>query len=870
MRRLLILAGLSLPLVPAPSLAGDLHRVLSEAHVELLAATEQPAALRGTASTELIEKLEVLARATRSEPGLGEKAQRVLDLARFQLEQGGRVAPLDLPRAIPTHRQAGAGGERCETALPLHSGEAMALNMRPGESIWFRVQGKPNTGLGVSTRGSKLDTRLSAWPDCRELVADPIASADDSIGLMAELALAPQGQSFWWVRLDNLESAPGTAVLSGVDFSLVQGHVRRATDQAPASNYGVGMFRIVDGQYWLTSSTRTDAEGQYLIGYQENGSYAFRTDGWMHPMRLEDQAWEGVPCAGNSGFWMPACGDGSQQPTPVQLNGNSRTLDFSLVPLNPVRGVVLDAETGRGLANAWVSLRGSSGEWRGDVQTDAAGRYSIGLSDRSPHYLTAQANGFRTQLFDGVNCANEVCDWQRGRAVVNDPSVNLQLADFRLSRRPSIRINARIGGQPAATSDWFTLTLFDESGSFAGSRFFVGAIGEFDNLDPGTYKLMLETSGAYTQLFQGIECSSSCMEELAQGTPVIVREEGTEMQIIDFDLRPRPELSGQLTDTVTSAPIESAQVFLFDERGFVSNSTSTDAAGQYRLTVPTPGRFRLIANSWEHIRQLHQGIDCPRTLDLSQCPGATVLEFDRASADLQIDFALQPNPRLSGRLQSIGPYGVGSATLVVLDAAGNVREQAWVTVDVDGRYETLQIPPSEGALAVQEWNHVPQVFPDIDCPSPQPGAFQGCDLTAASTFQLRSGESYPDLDFTLRPRFVRIVQVLSALDDAPLAGVALDLWSPAGERIDTLLTRDDGRAFLWWRGGDPTLLSTFNTLGLEEQVYEGIRCPQGSAYFGLCSLQGATPISVDMNYAGPDIILRLDTGSALFGHGFEP
>jgi hypothetical protein len=73
-----------------------------------------------------------------------------------------------------------------------------------------------------------------------------------------------------------------------------------------------------------------------------------------------------------------------------------------------------------------------------------------------------------------------------------------------------------------------------------------------------------------------------------------------------------------------------------------------------------------------------------------------------------------------------------------------------------------------------------------------------------------------------------------------------------------------------WFGMNNLLLSTFNTLGLEEQVFDGIRCPQGAVYFGLCSLQGATPISLDPNGTGPDIIIRLGNGSTLFSHGFEP
>ncbi|MCG6118457.1 MAG: carboxypeptidase-like regulatory domain-containing protein [Aquimonas sp.] len=871
MKRLLILAGFTLLLLPASGMAGDLHRTLSEAHAELLATAERPAALRGTASTQLIEKLEVLARATRSEAMLGEKSQRVLDFARFQLEQGGRIAPLDLPRAIPTHRQPGGAGERCETALPLRSGEAMELQMLPGESIWFRVQGTPESGLGLSTRGSRLDTRLSAWPDCRELVTDPIATADDSIGLLAELTLAPGGQSFWLVRLDNLDSKAGTAVMSGVDFSLVQGRVRRATDLAPAANYQVGMFRIIDGTYLFSGSVFTDSDGRYLIGYQDNGSYAFRTAAWSHPMNLGDQAWEGVPCWDRTVFTMFDCTQGPQQPTPVLLTGGSRTLDFALQPLGDVRGIVVDAESGLPLADAWLELLSLDGEWRRSAQTDAAGRYTMLLPATSPHYVTAQATGYRRQLFAGIDCpSSSGCPLPSGTPIQSGPSGATVRADFALSRRPTLRFEVSIDGEPAAADDFMQVTLFNEAGQPWSGFSFIGPVGEASDLRTGTQRVRMQTAVASRQLYDGVNCSSFCIEELQLATPVVIPDSGSSIQLLQFDLKRLPVLRGRVTDTQDGSPIYPATVSLFDEIGFRRADATTDVEGNYIFNGVPLGRYLVSAQATTHARELFDGIPCPVTTGVLGCPGAAVIEFATDSPDVEIDFALLSNPRISGHIETLSPSSPFDLPFYLVGDVGQVLAQTWVVLAPDGSYETRDFPPGAGRLAVGGVSQIAQIFPFRDCAGANFSSFVACDLGGTTVLDLESGTHYPDIDFRLRRRFSWTVQVLNALDNAPLANVSLDLWRASGERFDTEITRSDGRAFFGNSTPEPVFLSTFNLHGLQEQVYDGIPCPQGSVYFGLCSLQGATPLSFDENGASAEIVIRLSNGTTLFTHGFEP
>ncbi|SDD25275.1 MSCRAMM family protein [Aquimonas voraii] len=500
MKRFLMLAGFAL-LLPACVHANDFHRVLTETQLEMRRSETLSDAARSTGSDALLDRFAALEDAVKGDPVLLEKTQRLHALARFQLIHGGRIGTLDLPPPVPTYRQPGAAGESCDSPLPLNTGEALELQMQPGESLWIRVQGSTEKAVGVTTRGSRLDTRLSAWPDCRELVADPIASADDSIGLQAELTLPTDKQTFWLVRLDNLGDQSGTVILGGVDFSLVQGSVTRSTGGTPVSNATVGMFRVVDGQYWIEGTTQVDAQGRYLIGYQQSGAYAFRTGNVWPTDPLGHEAWRDTPCASRFENSMFDCTLGQAQPTQIALNGGSATLDFALDSLGEVTGLVTDVATGAPLASTHIRLGiNQHPDLGASTFTDATGRFRIGLTSGVDSYLIAEAMGYRSQLYNGIDCPQQSCNLSSGTPVRNNPASPVLRADFALSPAPRLDVEVRIGGALAPQSEFFTLTLFDPAGTAVYAHSFYGSRFSLEDLAAGSYRVRIESNRAYSQL----------------------------------------------------------------------------------------------------------------------------------------------------------------------------------------------------------------------------------------------------------------------------------------------------------------------------------------------------------------------------------
>jgi hypothetical protein len=871
MKRFLLLAGLALPALPACVHANDFHRVLTDTQLELRRAETLSGASRSTASDALLRRFVALEEAVKGDPVLLEKAQRLHAMARFQLVHGGRIGTLDLPPPVPTFRQPGTVGESCEAPLPLKTGEALELQMQPGESLWIRVQGSTEKAIGVTTRGSRLDTRLSAWPDCRELVAEPIASADDSIGLQAELTLPSDKQTFWLVRLDNLGDQPGAVILGGVDFSLVQGAVTRSTDGLPVAEARVGLFRLVDGQYSIEGSVRVDGQGRYLIGYQDNGAYVVRTGSFSSNERVAYEAWRDVPCAERSEFSIYSCLFGPQPLTQIPLNGGSATLNFELDPLGAVTGVIRDATTGSPVANASVRLELNPSVFiNTGTGSDSLGRYRLSLPNGLPSYLIAEAPGYRAQLFNGIDCLPQGCPLASGTPITNDPTNPLQRVDFALSRAPRLGVSVRIGGEPAPDTEFFTLTLFDGSGVATMSRSFFGERGGIDDLAPGNYRVRIESSRVYSQLHSGIECASSCMNELNQATVINFPASGPGTEIA-FDLRARPTLRGIVRSDTTGEPITDASVELFDESG-VLMATAAMSGGSFQFRGIQPGSYLVATSSPNHIREVFDNVPCPAPNAVINCPGAAPLVFTRESGDREIDIALAPNPIVRGRVTVEVPDQSFGSSLHTLASNGQVMQTVWLQLDAQGSYSTQILPPGAVRFGISNQDYWNQIFPRIDCVQGWISQFTSCDLSGATVFNMQSGQTYDGIDFRLRPRGARGFRVVRAADNAPLAGVGVDVWSSSGVRLQSLVSAADGMVYVGHSQFETRLLSTFNLLGLEDQVYSGIRCPVGPVYFGQCSLQGATPVPAPVNGSSlaPEIVIRMSDGIILFNHGFEP
>lgn len=868
-RAALLASVLATPVLASESVYSDLlqteHRLTS------------PAASRGVSSQEQLEHLQALAASSAGEPVLQAKVDAVLRLARF-LSNAPQGLVIEESRSEPVRLvlQQNSRASECGFALPLKANSSLQMHLHPDQSVWFRVDAQPGEDLRVSTRGSTIDARLSAFLDCRVATDPALVEADDSFGLQADLGLSQErsGQSFWLVRLDNVGPVAGRAEVTAGSAIVVSGTVVRDQGSLPLANHGVAAHLSQGSFLSFYTSTQTNASGAFSIALTQAGTYGFRTGTYYSSSaNVVDEAWENASCRSSDPYYFNNCGSESSPPTLIDLQpGDSRSLDFRLDGA-PILGGTITSEVNLApvrFANVSVVDQTGSTRWTG--QTDAAGRFStVGLApDR--FYLQVSATSHQTQVFDGVSCSPQTfCDPRSGTPI--DLTANeFRQVNMRLRRSPSVRVQLNVGGQPALNTS-NTIDLLNSNGAVVRSATsYSTAIIEISDVAPGSYRVRARSGFGFTGLYPGIECSSDCASELGQATPVVVvaNTAGPELQM---DLRPFPAVSGQVTNAITGTPLGATSLYLLPTSSGGSLYAVSDSEGEYSFRAVPPGTYLMLSRRAGFQTEAHRDIPCNSGNPLLDCQGASLIQITNSSADQDVDVDLTPSASVAGRaLRANGTPVSDFSWLSLVDASGTVVMQTNLYPDSNGNYRMDDLPIGNFRVAMSTWGSVPQIYPGIDCPSASSGNFSGCNFSGASFVSFESGMTASDIDFNLMPLGARTVRVLSASTGLPLAGIAIDLWTTTGTRVDTLLTDGSGYAYPSHSSGSGTvqsLLSTFNTQGLLEQVYQDRPCPNGSAFFGLCSLQGATQVAFPGPAGAQPLIFRMGSADEVFGNGFE-
>ena len=111
------------------------------------------------------------------------------------------------------------------------------------------------------------------------------------------------------------------------------------------------------------------------------------------------------------------------------------------------------------------------------------------------------------------------------------------------------------------------------------------------------------------------------------------------------------------------------------------------------------------------------------------------------------------------------------------------------------------------------------------------------------------------------------------VDDAghPLGGVIVDLFDAAsGNYAQSAISDGLGYYATAANTGYSYFVATEAGSGHVDQVYAGISCPLGPAYFGSCPLLGATPIGLNANSVQPQVVnFALYSADTVFASSFE-
>jgi hypothetical protein len=271
------------------------------------------------------------------------------------------------------------------------------------------------------------------------------AAKSDGIGCGPAPFLACLGELYPGAPCPNLQCdialggaiavAKGEAV-SGIELALGKGaalagelHVEGTLD--PIAGGGVD---VVDGNNVAVGFGVSDVDGAWLVDGLGSGPYFARTraEGFL------DELYDDLPCAG--GACSPATGQ-SLEPTPgTTLSG----IDFVLAPGARIRGKVRSATTLQPIANATVTVFDQAGVQVALAASASDGTYAVRALAGGSYRVRFDANGFDSQLYDGLACTAQSCEPVAATAVLLAPPLDKTGVDADLGGGGSSPQNPRL------------------------------------------------------------------------------------------------------------------------------------------------------------------------------------------------------------------------------------------------------------------------------------------------------------------------------------------------------------------------------------------------------------------------------------------
>src|SRR5262249_35680719 len=128
-------------------------------------------------------------------------------------------------------------------------------------------------------------------------------------------------------------------------------------------------------------------------------------------------------------------------------------------------------------------------------------------------------------------------------------------------------------------------------------------------------------------------------------------------------------ISGKVTDSTNSTPLQSIEVDIIDSNGYWTDYGYTDASGDYTVTGLPDGNYFALAYSYQdYASQLYDGINCTGCDPLT----GTAISVTGGGITSGIDFALSPGGHISGTItDSANGTPIPNVSVYLFTSTGN-------------------------------------------------------------------------------------------------------------------------------------------------------------------------------------------------------
>lgn len=314
------------------------------------------------------------------------------------------------------------------------------------------------------------------------------------------------------------------------------------------------------------------------------------------------------------------------------------------------------------------------------------------------------------------------------------------------------------------------------------------------------------------------------------------------VQLASSSSEAQGSIFGAVIRRSSGAPLGGIQVQLWSELSF--DLAVTDESGAYRFSGLTPGRyFATTANEAGFIDQLYDDKPCPGGAFVG-CDPFLGTPIDVADGELEVHFALDLGGAIAGVVTSASTGEGVSAGIRVWSSLGHVVGDGFT--DAEGRYRVGGLPAGTYFVSTQSFSvYRDEVYDDLPC------SFS-CDPTAGRAVAVALESTTSGIDFALN----RLGSISGTARDELTGDLILFMgflaWDASGSFAAIGFSDEHGRYEIAGLHAGTYFVTTTNSYGFTDELYDGLPCPDGS-----CDPRTGTPIDVRLDEAvsGVDFLL---------------
>ena len=446
---------------------------------------------------------------------------------------------------------------------------------------WFRFEPEASQTYRFSTDSHGPDPAIQIFSSCKRNTV-PLAANDDELGLDAT-AFVDGARGVLFVHVANSGGAGTLIVNVAANDGAITGTITDSMTGLPLQGVAINASNtpFFSFDYFAT----TDQSGNYSVPVMPGNYYVVVTDS-----TYVSQIYPNIPCRPGFDSAVNGCPTANAQVVTVADSATVANINFVLDHGHQIAGQVRD--TANKPIAASIALYNDLGQTLVNGSTDAFGRYSFQTLPPGSYEVSAQANGYGSQIFSGVSCGGTLqmqCDPTQGTTIAISDHDALGI-DFALQQL------AAIHGTLTGTGSQRVIGYVSVVDAY-GSSVFEGYSDPDGNyiagpLSPGTYYVYAQSSGYFAQIFDGIDCAQDCATSTANATVININKIDQQAEA-NFQLDLLPVVHGHVKDATSNLPLPGVLIAVSNNPPATFNqltAAATDINGDFVLENVPAGK----------------------------------------------------------------------------------------------------------------------------------------------------------------------------------------------------------------------------------------------------------------------------------------